>query len=133
MLSIHDLFHGESDDPATQHMGNDKSDSSQESHHSSSHNMEITDPLELFNQSPDHTASLGNQATDGIDRICSDLQGKLNLDSDHLKIALLASKVGFHTTLLCLLLTVLDIATQQFAFQTFFFAIDPSSLLVDHS
>jgi hypothetical protein len=96
MLSIHDLLHGEPDDPTSQIFGDDESNSSQESHRSSSHNqMGLTEPLHLFNRSPNNDINMADQTSNGgIEQICAALQSKMNLDPDHLKIALLASKAS---------------------------------------
>jgi hypothetical protein len=57
--------------------------------------MGMTEPLNLFNRSPNKNINMNNQTSNGsIKQICTALQSKMNLDPDHLKIALLASKAS---------------------------------------
>ncbi|PLW29216.1 hypothetical protein PCANC_27513 [Puccinia coronata f. sp. avenae] len=57
--------------------------------------MGMTEPLNLFNRSPNNDINMNNQTSNGsIKQICTALQSNMNLDPNHLKIALLASKAS---------------------------------------
>jgi hypothetical protein len=98
-----DILHGDLDDPSPGfHRVNDEpsSPAPNPGNHHSSDEFEHTDPHSLFNplSNSDRNVNMINQSAshcdqDTFEEVCDKLQSEFKPDPQHLKIALLASKV----------------------------------------
>ncbi|KAA1101314.1 hypothetical protein PGT21_016552 [Puccinia graminis f. sp. tritici] len=98
-----DILHGDLDDPSPGFQGvNDKPSPTAQnpSNHHSSDEFEHTDPHSLFNplSNSDRDVNMIDRSAfhrdqDTFEEVCDKLQSESKLNPQHLKIALLASKV----------------------------------------